>query len=85
MSEPAVAKVFMTGRSQAVRLPKEYRFEGTEVRIHRVGAGVFIMPVCKNAVELFAALDAITGGKFDVEPPPDAPLEPEDIFGEAKA
>jgi antitoxin VapB len=29
------AKLFMTGRSQAVRLPMEYRFEGTEVFIHR--------------------------------------------------
>ena len=31
------AKVFMTGRSQAVRLPKEFRFEGTEVEIFRRG------------------------------------------------
>lgn len=29
------AKVFMTGRSQAVRLPKEFRFEGSEVEIVR--------------------------------------------------
>lgn len=29
------AKLFATGRSQAVRLPKEYRFEGTEVFIRR--------------------------------------------------
>ena len=29
------AKLFINGRSQAVRLPKEYRFEGTEVFIHR--------------------------------------------------
>lgn len=30
-----VAKLFKTGRSQAVRLPKEYRFEGDEVFIRR--------------------------------------------------
>jgi antitoxin VapB len=30
-----IAKVFMTGRSQAIRLPKEYRFKGSEVRIKR--------------------------------------------------
>lgn len=30
-----VAKIFMTGRSQAVRLPAEYRFEGSEVYIRR--------------------------------------------------
>lgn len=30
-----IAKLFFTGRSQAVRLPKDYRFEGTEVFIRR--------------------------------------------------
>ncbi|TLU54313.1 MAG: AbrB/MazE/SpoVT family DNA-binding domain-containing protein, partial [Chlorobium sp.] len=30
---PATAKIFMSGRSQAIRLPKEYRFEGKEVFI----------------------------------------------------
>jgi antitoxin VapB len=33
--EMKTAKLFMNGRSQAVRLPKEFRFEGTEVRIRR--------------------------------------------------
>lgn len=36
------AKVFMTGRSQAVRLPKEFRFEGTEVEIFRRGDEVIL-------------------------------------------
>lgn len=31
----ATAKIFMSGRSQAIRLPKEFRFEGTEVFIRR--------------------------------------------------
>jgi antitoxin VapB len=31
------AKLFMHGRSQAVRLPKEFRFEGSEVRVSKVG------------------------------------------------
>jgi len=31
------AKLFMHGRSQAVRLPKEFRFQGKEVRVSRVG------------------------------------------------
>ena len=38
------AKLFMTGRSQAVRLPKEYRFDGTEVFIKRVGHAVVLLP-----------------------------------------
>jgi antitoxin VapB len=33
----AIAKLFMHGRSQAVRLPKEFRFGGTEVRVSKVG------------------------------------------------
>ena len=40
-----MAKLFMNGRSQAVRLPKEFRFEGTEVRIRRSGNGVLLEPL----------------------------------------
>lgn len=36
------AKVFMTGRSQAIRLPKEFRFEGKEVEIFRRGGEVIL-------------------------------------------
>jgi antitoxin VapB len=38
------AKVFKTGRSQAVRLPKEFRFEGETVLIRREGAAVILEP-----------------------------------------
>ncbi len=38
----ATAKLFMNGRSQAVRLPKEFRFEGDEVCIKRVGSAVIL-------------------------------------------
>lgn len=41
-SQPARAKLFFHGRSQAVRLPKEFRFEGTEVYVRRVGADVVL-------------------------------------------
>lgn len=41
-SQPARAKLFLHGRSQAVRLPKEFRFEGTEVYVRRVGADVVL-------------------------------------------
>ena len=40
--EGRTAKLFMHGRSQAVRLPKEFRFEGTEVRVSRVGDKVVL-------------------------------------------
>jgi virulence-associated protein VagC len=39
------AKLFMNGHSQAVRLPKEFRFVGTEVRVRRVGDGVLLEPI----------------------------------------
>ncbi len=38
----ATAKLFNNGRSQAVRLPKEFRFEGDEVCIKRVGSMVVL-------------------------------------------
>lgn len=43
-----MAKIFWTGRSQAVRLPKEFRFEGTEVRISRDGEKVILEPVAEQ-------------------------------------
>jgi antitoxin VapB len=41
----ATAKIFMHGRSQAVRLPKEFRFPGKEVRVSRVGDKVILEPL----------------------------------------
>ena len=40
----STAKLFRNGRSQAVRLPKEFRFEGTEVKIRRRGKQVILEP-----------------------------------------
>lgn len=39
-----MAKLFQNGRSQAVRLPKEFRFKGTEVKIRREGEKVILEP-----------------------------------------
>lgn len=39
------AKLFRNGRSQAVRLPKEFRFTGTEVNVERRGNSVVLTPV----------------------------------------
>lgn len=47
-AEYKTATLFMNGRSQAVRLPKAYRFEGDRVRIHREGARVILEPVAKR-------------------------------------
>src|SRR5205814_2336060 len=42
------ARLFRNGRSQAVRLPKEFRFEGTEVVVRREGDAVILEPVSKR-------------------------------------
>jgi antitoxin VapB len=54
------AKIFWSGRSQAVRLPKEYRFEGVEVRIRRQGRAVVLEPVAAEADE-WAWLKRVVG------------------------
>lgn len=51
------AKIFWSGRSQAVRLPKEYRFDVTEVRIRRQGKAVILEPVAGD----WAWLENIVG------------------------
>ena len=43
-----IAKVFWSGRSQAVRLPKDFRFDTAEVRIRRQGNAVILEPVAKK-------------------------------------
>lgn len=56
--ESAEAKVFMTGRSQAVRLPKEYRVSGESVYVKRLGDGILLMPKTGERWKgLFEALD----------------------------
>jgi len=42
MEEQQTAKIFLNGRSQAIRLPKEFRFEGKEVFIKKVGDKVIL-------------------------------------------
>jgi antitoxin VapB len=41
--------IFLNGRSQAIRIPKELRFEGKEVSIRRLGDGVLLEPVRASA------------------------------------
>ena len=41
----SIAKVFQNGRSQAVRIPKEFRFKGNEVKISKKGDRVILEPL----------------------------------------
>lgn len=52
------AKLFPNGQSQAVRLPKECRFSGTEVYVRKIGHAVMLFPK-ENAWETF--LDGLNG------------------------
>lgn len=57
------AKIFWSGRSQAVRLPKDYRFEGTEVRIRRRGDAVILEPIPTD----WRWLDELISSELDSE------------------
>lgn len=51
------AKIFWSGRSQAVRLPKDFRFDAEEVRIRKHGDAVILEPIAND----WRWLDAIAG------------------------
>jgi antitoxin VapB len=59
MAKTGTAKLFRNGRSQAVRLPREFRFEGDEVRIRRVPQGVLLEPMIPDTASWFAELDRL--------------------------
>ena len=72
------AKIFMHGRSQAVRLPKEFRLPGKEARVSRDGDKVILEPIEKppfDATAFWAKIDALGGHDFpEVE---DGDLKPD--------
>lgn len=51
------AKIFQSGRSQAVRLPKQFRFSGSEVFVKRVGKAVVLLPTDDAWDSLAQSLD----------------------------
>ncbi len=56
----ATAKVFENGRSQAVRIPKEYRFKDKEVIINRIGEVVLLIPKESGWDSLWQGIDMLT-------------------------
>ena len=59
------ARIFNNGNSQAVRLPKEFRFDEDEVIIRKVGDMVILLPKKYRAESLLAMLDEI--GPMEIE------------------
>ena len=68
------AKVFANGGSQAVRLPKDCRFEGDEVLVKKIGNIVMLMPKNDEWSSFITALGMFTDD-FLREPPEDLPLQ----------
>ncbi|MBV9846694.1 MAG: AbrB/MazE/SpoVT family DNA-binding domain-containing protein [Kutzneria sp.] len=60
MADTAIARLFTHGRSQAVRLPKEFRLPGDRVRVRHVGEGVLLEPIAADLDAWFAELDRFT-------------------------
>ena len=54
------AKLFENGRSQAVRLPKEYRFSGDEALVNKIGDIVLLMPKNNQWAGLLSSLNLFT-------------------------
>jgi antitoxin VapB len=64
MSTTKTAKLFRNGRSQAVRLPREFRFEGTEVRVRQIGDAVLLEPMISDTHKWFKELDRFKSEPF---------------------
>ena len=73
------AKLFENGRSQAVRLPKDCRFEGKEVLTHKIGNMVLLMPKDTEWRNFLLGLDMFSDDVFSDGRPKDAVQERETL------
>jgi antitoxin VapB len=80
--ETRIAKLFMHGRSQAVRLPLAFRLPGDRVRVRRVKGGILLEPMATDIDAWFAELDRFADVPFmeggrrqpSMPPPPKDPF-----------
>ncbi len=62
------AKLFKNGQSQAVRLPKQYAFKGTEVYVKRIGGVVMLVPKGEDPWNLFRdSLERFTDAALSIK------------------
>jgi len=81
MPDSGVAKLFMHGRSQAVRLPAAFRLPGDRVRVRRVKEGILLQPIATDIDAWFAELDRFADIPFMPEGRNQPPMPPpEDLF-----
>jgi antitoxin VapB len=72
------ASLFRNGRNQAVRIPREFELEGTEVLMRKEGDRLILTPIRKNRLlELLASWTPLDEGLPDVE---DLPLQQRDAL-----
>ena len=64
MPDTGIAKIFMHGRSQAVRLPLAFRLPGDRVRVRRVKSGILLEPMVTDIDAWFAELDRFADVPF---------------------
>ena len=74
------AKLFKNGQSQAVRLPKEFRFEGTEVYIKKVGEAVVLLPFEHSWNTLFDSLTQFSDDFMEERAQPEMHQDREGLF-----
>jgi antitoxin VapB len=81
MSDIGIAKIFMHGRSQAVRLPLAFRLPGDRVRVRRVETGILLEPMATDIDAWFAELDRYAGVPFMEDGRRQPPMpDTEDLF-----
>lgn len=78
--ETRYAKLFRNGQSQAVRLPKEFRFKGSRVRVKRLGDSVVLQPDTFDVKNFFEAIDACGTPDFMNEGREQPPMPTEEII-----
>ena len=75
-----MAKVFQNGRSQAIRIPKEFRMEGEEVYIEKIGDTLIIKPAKTDKWDsFFQSLDAVDTTDF-LDDRVQLPLQNRELF-----
>jgi antitoxin VapB len=80
MADTGIAKIFMHGRSQAVRLPLAFRLPGDRVRVRRVEGGILLEQIVTDLDTWFAELDRFADVPFMEDgrrqPPMPQPKDP---------
>jgi antitoxin VapB len=76
---PAIARVFQSGNSQAVRLPKQFRLRSKQVQVFRRGKDIVLRERAAKLSELLAELPLLPDDAFPDEIP-DSPPEPTESF-----